>query len=166
MKQNQHVVVGRIGKSHGVHGWMRVQSFTEPPEQLLQYQPWYWASDATPINIAAKEQKGNHLLIKLADCKDPETVRERYTNQDIVMLREQLPDTEEDEYYWQDLIGCSVQHQNGAILGTVDHLFRTPGNDVMVVQQAKKNHLIPWTKDAVLAIDITQRCITVDWDSE
>ena len=93
-------------------------------------------------------------------------MRERYTNQDIVMLREQLPDTEEDEYYWQDLIGCNVQHQNGTMLGTVDHLFSTPGNDVMVVQQAKKNRLIPWTKDAVLAIDIAQRSITVDWDSE
>ena len=102
MKQNQHVVVGRIGKSHGVHGWMRVQSFTEPPEQLLHYQPWYWDSNAKePIAVTEQVQKGNHLLIKLVDCKDPETVRERYTNRDIIMLRDQLPDTEEDEYYWQ-----------------------------------------------------------------
>lgn len=164
MKQDQHVVVGRIGKSHGVQGWMRVQSFTEPPEQLLAYQPWYWSNDTAAISVEDKQHKGAHLMIKLAGCDDPETVREQYTNRNICVLRSQLPDTQAGEYYWNDLIGCEVNLHNGSTLGTIDHLFDTPGNDVMVITKpGEKKRLIPWTKDVVLAVDMNQRCITVDW---
>jgi 16S rRNA processing protein RimM len=81
-------------------------------------------------------------------------------------LRQQLPDTEEGEYYWKDLIGYHVQRKDGTTLGTIDHLFRTPGNDVIVAKNGGNKYLIPWTKDVVLTTDMTERCITVDWDSD
>lgn len=159
-----HVVMGRIGRSHGVKGWMKVQSFTEPMAQLLAYQPWYLDED--PIHLAESREAHDHLLVKIEGCNDPETVLERYTNRMVTLRREQLPATEEDEHYWQDLIGCQVHTEDGTHLGKVHRLLRTPGNDVLVVKAKGRKHMVPWTHDAVKQIDVSQQHIVVVWDKD
>ena len=49
------------------------------------------------------------------------------------------------------------------ILKFADHLFETGANDVMVVQ-GERQHLIPFTRDAVLEVDLEHGLIRVDWD--
>jgi 16S rRNA processing protein RimM len=68
------------------------------------------------------------------------------------------------QFYWTDLQGMKVETLAGEVLGTVDHLFETGANDVMVVV-GERRHLVPFLYGRVVTrVDMDQRVITVDWD--
>jgi 16S rRNA processing protein RimM len=83
----------------------------------------------------------------------------------IAVRPEQLPPTRPGEYYWAELEGMQVIDRHGAALGVVSYLFETGANDVMVVQ-GDRERLIPFTKQAITAVDCKARVIRVDWDAE
>ena len=84
----------------------------------------------------------------------------------IAIQREQLPELEDAEFYWADLIGLAVQTQEGVELGHVDHLFETGSNDVVVVK-GDRERLIPFVMDQVIqSVDLESRLMVVDWDPE
>lgn len=94
-----------------------------------------------------------------------------YTNAEIAVYAEQLPELPEGEFYWRDLIGMSVVTNKGYDLGVVDDLMETGSNDVLVVKANKKDafgqseRLIPFLTDSViLDVNHEERKVTVDWD--
>jgi 16S rRNA processing protein RimM len=82
----------------------------------------------------------------------------------ISVPRDRLPPPAQDEYYWADLEGLFVSTLDGIGLGQVDHLFSTPGNDVLVVK-GERERLIPFIWGQVIKdVDLEQGLIRVDWD--
>ncbi|HDH15727.1 MAG TPA: 16S rRNA processing protein RimM, partial [Gammaproteobacteria bacterium] len=73
-----------------------------------------------------------------------------------------------DEYYWSQLTGLRVENIQGLDLGLVTGFFETGANDVMVVKNCKvdREHLIPFTKFAIIDVDLDDKKIVVDWDPE
>jgi len=85
---------------------------------------------------------------------------------EIAIKRDQLPATEDNEFYWIDLEGLKVVNQEGIDLGVVESLMETGANDVLVVR-GDKERLIPFVMDEyVLDVDLDKGTITVDWDPE
>ena len=84
---------------------------------------------------------------------------------EITVPREDLPETSPDEYYWSELEGTKIITTEGDELGTIDHLFSTGANDVMVVK-GEKEHLLPFIADVVLEVNLADGVITVDWDKD
>ena len=86
--------------------------------------------------------------------------------------RHDLPDTEDDEYYWGDLIGLDVVNQSGERLGRVDRLLETGANDVLVVVDdaagAEKpvERLIPFVSAVVKDVDREAAVVRVEWDAQ
>jgi len=95
--------------------------------------------------------------------------------------REALPETEEGEYYWSDLIGLSVTNTQGVAFGKVTQVFETGANDVLVVREEQpvsvkgkdgkvreeyRERLIPFTSEAVPEVDIKAGTVLVDWDAD
>lgn len=163
------VIIGRFGKVHGVKGDIRVQSFTDPLENIVQYLPWQIRpsnkSAWQPVDISHTQWQGDQLVVHVRDVNDRDEAR-RFTNQEIGIERSQLPElTDEDEYYWADLIGLTVVNTKGVTLGTVDNFFETGANDVMVVK-GEREHLIPYTKYAIVTVELATKTITVEWDAE
>ena len=77
----------------------------------------------------------------------------------------------ENEYFWRDLIGLSVETVTGEKLGQIDWLFNTGSNDVIVVKDTEskdaKEHLLPFVFDDVIkSVDIEKSLMVVDWDPE
>lgn len=82
------------------------------------------------------------------------------------MRRDQLPALSAGEYYWTDLQGLRVLTVDGVELGTVDHLFATGANDVLVVK-GERQRLIPFVKNQVVReIELEQGLVRVDWDAD
>lgn len=163
------VIVGRFGKVHGIKGDIRVQSFTDPPGNIVDYLPWQIRSSSKSewrvVDISQTYWQGDQLVVHVRDTNDRDDAK-RYTNQEIGIARSQLPElTEENEYYWSDLIGLTVINTKGVTLGTVDSFFETGANDIMVVK-GEREYLVPYTKYAILNVELTTRTINVDWDSE
>jgi 16S rRNA processing protein RimM len=81
-----------------------------------------------------------------------------------------LPELEEGDYYWSDLIDLEVRTEAGQLLGVVHSLMETGSNDVLVVQGTaesldRSERLIPWLPGSVVKnVDLAGRVITVDWD--
>ena len=83
-----------------------------------------------------------------------------------------FPELEEGDYYWHDLIGCSVVNLEGYTMGTVTEMMETGSNDVLVVKANTKDAF--WETRAVNSVlyeqvvkrvDLTTKTIEVDWDA-
>ncbi len=163
----QRIIIGRIGSPFGIHGWLKINSFTDPPENIFQYLPWQIHSKQSwlTLNIADSQIQSHRILIKLADCHTPEQAK-HYTNTEIAIWRNQLATLENDQYYWSDLEGLSVINSNGVNLGKVDHLMNTGANDILVVKGAK-NYLIPYILNMyVMQVNLQEKTIIVDWHED
>jgi len=161
------VIIGKFGSPHGIRGWVKVHSFTQPLDNILNYHPWLFKlkNHWEPLVYTEVEQHGNQLLVKLKDCEDRNTA-ESYTNKEIGLYREQLPALPEGEYYWKDLEGLNVMNKQGNCLGKVDYLFETGSNDVLVVK-GDKEYLIPYLPGStILKVDLAEKVIFVEWDPE
>ncbi len=161
--ERRQIVLGRIGAPHGVRGWVKIVSDTEPPENIFRYRPWM-VGDRT-IGVLERQRNGKTLVARLEGCDDRDTAA-GLTNRCISVYRDQLPPPRANEFYWTDLEGLSVQTTAGRDLGRIGHLFATGANDVMVIQ-GDRERLLPFIWDDVVRdIDFDQGLMRVDWDPD
>ncbi len=166
-KPTQRIVVGRVGSAHGVHGWVRVQSFTEPQANILDYSPWQLrlAADWRSVEVVHGRCLGRGLAVKLAGCDDRDAARDLLGAQ-IYVEREQLPAPSAREYYWADLLGARVVNCSGIEFGRVIGLLSTGANDVLRTS-GDRERLIPFLlNDVVREVDLRNQTIRVDWEAD
>lgn len=168
MKQTNtdFIIVGKIGSTHGVHGWLKICSYGEQGTQILAYSPWYLSIGHLSwreVNVEDGRVQGNKLIAKLIDINSLEEAR-LLTGKSIAITRSQLPKLKENEYYWLDLIGLTVINKHGRTLGKVVYLMTTGSNDVLVIKN-NKEHAIPFLfGDVILNVDLVKQQILVDWE--
>lgn len=166
LNNDDYIIVGKIGAPYGVRGWVKIQSFTDPLENILHYQPWFFAEKDQSWKEIATESRQVHglaLMAKFADVDSPEAAR-LLTGKTIAISREQLPTLKKDEYYWSDLQGLTVLNKEGKVLGTVTSLMETGANDVLIVK-GEKEFAVPYMPGKyILSVDLEKREIRVDWE--
>ncbi len=161
------VLVGRVSGFYGVKGWLKIQSFTKPRENILEYSPWQLSSgdQRQVMEVTAGRRHSKGIVARLGSCEDRDDAR-IYLGAEIAILRSQMPEPDKGEYYWTDLIGLRVVTDGGVELGRVDHLLETGSNDVLVVN-GERERLIPFIMhQAVLAVDREQGLILVNWEPD
>ena len=169
MPSGRRVLVGRIVGLYGVHGWLKLESWTEPRSGIFGYQPWLLG--ATPdeeIRVAGAEghNQGKGMVAHLPGIDSREQAV-ALVGRDIYVARDVLPPTGTDEYYWTDLEDVAVFTVEGQPLGRVDHLIATGANDVLVVRDGMRERLIPFVQGSVVKlVELSARRMVVDWDPE
>ncbi len=158
------VVMGQLGTPFGVKGWVRIFADTEYPDSLLDYPVWYLetASGWQAFDVEAAEVHAKGLVAKLAGIDDRDLIASM-RNRKIAVPRSELPEPEDGEYYWSDLIGLSVVNLAGESLGKVTQLLETGANDVLVIRDGETERLLPFVDAVVKTVDIAAALITVDW---
>lgn len=175
-EQPQLIPVGRIGAVHGVRGWVRIQSFTAPPEKIFDYQPWWLKTSQgyEPIEVLDSAVHGQKLVVRLAGVDERELAK-TYAQMDIAVDAGAFPELEAGEYYWHQLEGLRVisDYQGKRYdLGRIDRLMETGANDVLVVRGGtdsvdRGERLLPYLPgQTVKHIDLAQGEMIVDWDPE
>jgi len=165
MANDRTLVVGRISGIYGVHGWVKIFSETDPIDAILGYQPWILGDQAERITAVEGRRHGKALVVRLAGCDDREQAA-ALVGLNIAVSRAQLPPLDDEAFYWADLEGLAVETLEGVVLGKVDHLFATPGNDVLAVR-GERERLIPFIwGDVVQDVDLEQGLMRVDWDPD
>ncbi len=165
--QNDRVVVGKINGVFGVRGQLKIFSYTDPRENILSYDPWLIGSGKNwqTIKVVKGQKQGKGIVVSLEGCEDRDQALALIGKQ-VAILRDQLPETGKDEFYWSELIGLAVLTTEGLELGHVDHLFETGSNDVLAVK-GDRQRLIPYIWDQVVkSVDLEQGQMIVDWDPE
>lgn len=167
MVDHRKIIMGRLAKPYALQGWIKVVSFTDPIENLLDYKTWLIQHQDVwqPMNVQNGKLHGSHLVVKLEGLEDPETAK-HYTNDLIAIEREALAPLEEGEYYWSDLIGLRVVNSDGIELGVITSLIETGSNDVLVVKSKDQERLIPYTSNVIQSINLKEKIISVAWNAD
>lgn len=159
------VIMGRVASAHGIRGLVKIQPFTEYLDSLLDYRTWWIGHEQGPwrkVEAAQCEVHGKTLVAQLPDCPDRNTA-EKLKGLLIAVPRSSLPEQDEGEYYWADLIGLAVVNEAGVTLGAVTNLLETGANDVLSVQGDCGEILIPFAASAIKQVDLKNKTIRVDW---
>ena len=159
------VVMGKVVGAQGIQGWVKVQTFTEYLDSLLDYDTWYVGKEQAwhPLEVLEANVHGGKVLIaKLQGIVD-RTEAGKYKGLLIAVPRAELPEQEEGEYYWSDLIGLTVENLAGEVFGTVDSLLETGANDVLVVKGEGGEKLIPFIASVIQQVSLKDKTIRVDW---
>ncbi len=165
-ESEEWVVLGKISGIYGVRGMVKVFSFTELRDAILDYSPWFLGSERRPYVLEEGRMQGEGVVAKLAEVSDREQAR-ALIGQEISIARAQLPELETGEFYWRDLIGMRVLNQEGQFLGNVKGFLETGANDVMVLDAEKGGELlIPWSDASAAGVDQSAGLITVDWQAD
>lgn len=165
------VTVGRITAVYGVRGWVKVHSYTEPMDNILQFGQWWLQGQGgwEPLEIDRGRRHGKGLIAHIEGVDDRE-VAARYCQRDIAIRRDAMPQLQEGEFYWHQLQGLRVISRfdgREQDFGTVIRMMETGANDVLVVRGGEdgRERLIPYLPgEFVTDIDLDAGVITVAWD--
>jgi len=161
------VLIGHIAGVYGVKGWVKIRSYTDPIENILQYRTWQLGLQGgwEPRRLVEGRRHGKGLVALIEGLETPEFAR-TLVGTEIAIERSELPRIGADEYYWADLVGLEVVTIDGHRLGKVGRLIETGANDVMIVN-GEREHYVPYIRgDVVRNIDLDSAIIEVDWDPE
>ena len=155
------IACGKFLKPHGVHGEMKFAPYLPDnlsPDALREGRavpPEGARAEAQEVVIDAVRETADGWIIRLQGCDTPEDAR-RFNQWELHAARDLLAPLEEGEYLYQDVIGCEVVDEKGAVIGTVRGVIQTGANDVWEVDLPGKGGevLIPVIKDVVLSIDL------------
>jgi 16S rRNA processing protein RimM len=152
-----------LGAAHGVRGWLRVQSFTDPPQRLFEWKRWRLQSGAE-VNVLEARPQGNGWIAQLEGIEDRDAAG-RLSGQVVLVDRDELPATTGREYYRADLVGFEARNLEGVLLGVVDYFIDTPGNAVMVIKGTRE-YLVPMVAQYLRSVDQQSRRLVVDWPED
>lgn len=160
----QWVAMGYVKGAFGVKGWLKVKPSTEYVDGLLDYAQWRLSKgkDVQVLEVEAGKAVGDELQVKLVsiDNRDAAALMRGYT---IEVPRDCFAQTDDNEYYWTDLVGMQVVNRDGIALGKVVKLLETGAHDVIVVHGEHGEKLIPFISHYIDDVNQTERVIAVDW---
>ncbi|WP_120007971.1 ribosome maturation factor RimM [Teichococcus vastitatis] len=152
------ILVGEIGRPHGVRGLVRVQSFTADPAALAAYGPLSDESGTTTLVL----QWLPGGLARVEGVQDRDAAA-RLTGTRLYVPRDRLPAPEEEEFYLADLVGLPVQDKAGQVLGSVRSVEDYgAGAFLAVVDEAGRETLLPFTRAVVPVVDVAAGHLVVE----
>jgi len=163
----QQINVGKISGVFGVKGWVKVFSFTDNKENILNYSPWLLKKDSETrlIKVIDGKLQGKAVVAQLEAVNDRDQAAS-LMGWDIFITPDQLPKAAKDEYYWSDLIGLSVETSLGVQLGVIESLMETGANDVVIIK-GDRERVIPFLQgQTIISIDLDNTRMIVDWDPD
>lgn len=157
------VVVGRIGRPHGIRGAVTVEPRTdEPDERFAPDAVLLPQSGASPLVVRHSQWHSGRLLVEFDGVDDRnEAEALRGTILEVERQDDARPDDPE-EFYDSALLGCAVVTVTGESLGEVSEVAHLPAQDLLVVAGEGREVLVPFVSEIVPSVDLAARVITVD----
>ncbi len=158
--------VGKIVNTHGIRGEVRVISKTDFPEErykkgntLFLFIPE--REESLPLTIQSHRVHKNFDLLTFAGYDNINQV-EAFKGGILKVPESQLGKLNEDEYYFHEIIGCTIITDAGEEIGQVKEILTPGANDVWVVKgKGSKEYYIPYIDDVVQEINIEEKKIMI-----
>jgi 16S rRNA processing protein RimM len=163
---SRRVVLGQVGGAFGVQGWVRIQSYTDPPTNILKFGRWQLgrAGQWREVEVEDGKLTAKGVLAKFAGVETPEDAR-LATGSEIAVTRDELPPPAPGEYYWIDLEGLAAFGQNDQPLGRIEEFRATPAGTVVVIR-GERQHWVPFVKERIVSVDLDAGRVVFDWASD
>jgi 16S rRNA processing protein RimM len=164
------VVVGRIGKPHGLRGEVTVELSTDDPERrfaegasLLARRPRGGPPpEHATLSVAGTRWHQERLLVRFAELPD-RNAAEAARGLDLVVLvaPDERPEDPE-EFYDHQLVGLVVVTTDGAEVGVVTDVMHSGAQDLLVVRrEGREDSLVPFVAALVPEVDLGLGRLTV-----
>ena len=162
MANAEKICLGVITGPSGLQGDVKVKSFTADPSDIARYGKVSDKSGDRLFDIRISRKTAKHLVVQLKGVNDRNGA-EALKGTELYVPREKLPQLQEEEFYYADLIGLTVEQEDGAKIGTVRMMDNFGAGDVLEVELegAGTVHL-PFTKAVVPTIDLAARRIVAN----
>jgi len=164
MTEGRLVAIGEIGRPYGLAGEMRVTPLTDRPERFERLREcvlWNVAEDRRePCRLRITRRQGDALLIAIAGCDSPEAAAALTGRLLAVPEAEALPPPEGHFYPWQ-LEGCRVLTEDGREVGRVLRVESAPAQELWVVGDDAREHLVPAVPEIVRDVDLRARRVVI-----
>jgi 16S rRNA processing protein RimM len=157
------IELGVVGAPFGIRGWVKLHSYTDPPERLLEHRTLRLRLGGTwrAYRVEATGGSGGALTVKLAGVAD-RTAADALKGAEVGVLRSELPPPAARDFYRADLLGCEVVNLSGDRLGVVAHFVEIPAHALMVVR-GEQEYWVPAVPQYLRHVDLEARRVVVDW---
>lgn len=157
------VPVGKITGTHGIKGLLKVHSFSGNLQSLQSAKTVVLKSRDSSLReyaVRGVSAHGGGFIIALEEFSDINQVLS-LVGSILCLNQSQLPELEDGEYYWRDLIGLAVFTVQGVELGKIVDIFETGSSDIYVVRGISKEYLIPAIADVIAGVDMPGKRMTI-----
>jgi len=160
------ICVARIGAAHGVRGAVKLWTFTEDPFAVKDYGPLMTKDGARQFEVTHVREAKDHLVATLKGIATRDDA-ERLNGVELYIARENLPETDEDEYYHADLIGLAAVNAADQPLGRVIAIHNFGAGDIIEIAPAKgATMLLPFTNAVVPTVDLAGGRVVIELPQE
>lgn len=159
------VPVGRILAPYGLKGWVKVLSYAQSPENLSRYSTWWVGVQGRRRQVSVAEflRHGNATIARLEGCENRDQAA-LWGSSEIAVEREAFPPAAANEVYQADLIGLAVINRKRERLGVVTGVFSNGAHEVLCVEDAGRERLLPFVAVVIGKVDLAAGEIVVDWE--
>ncbi|MDR0921732.1 MAG: ribosome maturation factor RimM [Lactobacillales bacterium] len=158
--------VGKIVNTQGIRGEVRVISQTDFPEERYQKGNTLvlFQEKKEPLELVIKSHR-KHKNFDILSFEGHPNINdvEKYRDGILKVSEEDLQELDEDEFYYHEIIGLTVQTTEGKEIGKIKEILSPGANDVWVIQRkGKKDALIPYIESVVKEIDLEKGVVQVE----
>ena len=165
------LLIARIGKTRGLRGEFFLRSFAEDPQSLNIFRKFYTLNSSLMEEVEFEYIKtaNANIISKIKSIDDIDAMK-LFGQRDVYILRSELPQLDENEAYWFELIGMNVINLDDKNLGIVEIVNNYGASDILELNPAsdtKEKILIPFIRNKfIISIDKSKNSILVDWEED
>jgi 16S rRNA processing protein RimM len=180
---NDLIELGTVSEAQGLQGQVKVRPHSSEPVTLLSSKAvWLSLIPRRDAGVSASVEQASLTQYKVKSAKmhsgNVVMALEGVADRDqalalkgarILVARDAFPKADSDSYYWVDLIGCQAKNLQGEALGTVIDVTEHGAHGVIVIGDTATNaiqQLVPFVKEVVQNVDLENKTITLDWQSD
>lgn len=156
--EQKKVCVGMITTAHGVRGQVKVKSFTAQADDFASYGALSDEQGKQNFTVKIVGQAGDQFLVQIDGVKDRNTA-EALRGVKLYVDRDELPDLDDGEFYYTDLIGMTAKTVDGKNLGKVKGVYNFGAGDMLEI--GNMADYLPFTDTIVPHVDLVNKVVTV-----
>ena len=158
----KYVLIGKVAKAHGIKGELKLLVFSGEGKSITQHRELTLITTGNvilPVFSIKKAREGKKEVLIQLEGLDDRTRAETFAGYGVLVLKQDLPVLNEDEYYLHELEGLMVVTVDGDTVGRVESFFDNGPQDILVVRNGKNEFLIPLIPGMIVKRD--EGCLTI-----
>ena len=161
MPEPRLIQVGRLAGAFGVRGEIRINAFTEDPLALLAYRDLKREDGSPALTLTGGRAAKGGIVARAQEIETREQA-EALKGLKLFIARDALPEPEDDEFYFADLIGLEVRDPAGVVIGRVKAAQDFGAGDLLEIQPAdgSASWWLPFTLAAVADVNLAEGWLT------
>jgi 16S rRNA processing protein RimM len=180
---NDLIELGAVSEAQGLQGQVKVRPHSSEPVALLSSKAvWLSIIPRRDAGVSASIEQASLTQYKVKSAKmhsgNVVMALEGISDRDqaltlkgarILVARDAFPKADSDSYYWVDLIGCNAVNLQNEALGQVIDVTENGAHGVIAIGDASSKvikQLVPFVKEVVQNVDLANKTITLDWQSD